>query len=79
LLLGLSVPNIEWVVHFNFRNARCEKTQYRSGGPIAALILAAVGIRRDNHQYGRGDETAADNGVSHVHDYTPAVSSQSPK
>jgi hypothetical protein len=76
LLLGLSAPNIERIVHFSFRNTWCEKTQYRSCGPIAAFILAAVGIRRDNHQYCRDDETAADDGISHIHDRTPAKSSQ---
>jgi hypothetical protein len=79
LLLGLSAPNIERVVHFNLSNTGCEKTEYRSGGPIAAFVVAAVGIRRDNHQYGRGAETATDNGVSHIHDHTPAKSSQLPK
>ena len=73
MLLGLSAPDVEWVVHFNFRNARPEKTHYRSGGPIAAFVLAAVGIRGDNHQDGGGDKTATDHGVSHIRDRTPFI------
>ncbi len=57
LLLGQSGPNIEWVIHFDLRNTRCEKAHYRSGRPIAAFIPAAAGICRDHHQYRRGDET----------------------
>jgi hypothetical protein len=72
LLLGVGAPNIERVVHFNLHNTGCEKTHYRSGGPIAAFVLAAVGIRGDNHQDGGGDKTATDHGVSHIHDRTPS-------
>jgi hypothetical protein len=70
-MLGLSAPNIERVVHFDLRDTGREKTHYRSGGPIAAFIVAALRIRRDNHQYGRDDETETDNGVSHMHDHAP--------
>jgi hypothetical protein len=62
-LLGKGRPNIQWVIHFDLRNTRCEKAHYRSSRPITAFILAAMGIRRDNHQYGRGDEAGTDNGV----------------
>jgi hypothetical protein len=70
--------DVEWVLHFNPVNTWYENTRYEMGGPIAAFILAAVRIRRDNHQYGRSDETATNNGVSHIHDRTPAGSSQMP-
>ena len=73
LLVGQSSPNIERVIHLDLGNARREKTHYRSGGPIAAFPLAVVGICGHNHQYGCGDETAADHSVSHIHARSPAA------
>jgi hypothetical protein len=40
LLLGKSGADVEWVIHFDRHNTRCEKAHHRSGGPIAAFLLA---------------------------------------
>ena len=63
LLLGQGGPNVEWIIHLCLRNTRREEIHYRSGGPIAAFVPAAVGICRDDNQYCRGNETTTHNGV----------------
>jgi hypothetical protein len=78
LLFGQGGSDVEGIIHFYPFNTWNKDAHDGSGRPIAAFILAAMRIGGDYHQYGCADETATDNGVSHLHDRTPAKSSHIP-